>query len=188
MQMCLSLSQNAIVGLAPHRFWNPQRKLISCQHFIDLYVRRLSFIFSKSKFSVSVSMFEIDDGLRFSLNFWDQFIKSRSQSQYLIPILKVSVSVSKIETGYNESQSQHAKTGLAHPCIHPTLHVVCDVSYELVIKMSSAVYVMNLYVRNQTVSAPLSSTRMLTICHLCLQLGWYLWYLQDIDSYCFVHS
>ena len=56
--------------------------------------------------------------LSISLNFWDQFIKSQSQSQNLIPVLKVSVSVSKIETGYtkSQSQSQHAKTGLAHPC------------------------------------------------------------------------
>ena len=35
-------------------------------------------------------------------------------------ILKTSVSVSKIETGYTESQPQHAKTGLAHHCIGPT--------------------------------------------------------------------
>ena len=41
-----------------------------------------------------------------------QFIKS--QPQNLIPILKVSVS--KIDTGYTESQPQHAKTGLTHPC------------------------------------------------------------------------
>ena len=43
----------------------------------------------------------------------------KSQSQNLIPILKVSVSVSRIETSYTESQSQsqHAKTGLAHPCL-----------------------------------------------------------------------
>ena len=65
-------------------------------------------------------MCETDDRLRISLIFLDQFMKSQSQSQNLITILKVSVSVSKIETGYTEcqSQSQHAKTGLAHPCIN----------------------------------------------------------------------
>ena len=48
--------------------------------------------------SVSVSTFETKDkSLNISLNFLDEFIKS--QSQNLIPILKVSVSVSKIETG-----------------------------------------------------------------------------------------
>ena len=66
--------------------------------------------------SVSVSIFETKDkSASISLNFLDQFLKS--QSQNLIPISKVSVSVSKIETGYTESQSQHAKTGLAHPCL-----------------------------------------------------------------------
>ena len=39
----------------------------------------------------------------------------KSQSQNLIPIVKVSVSLSKIETGYIKSQSQHAKTGFAQP-------------------------------------------------------------------------
>ena len=68
--------------------------------------------------SVSVSIFETKDkSASISLNFLDQFLKSQSQSQNLIPISKVSVSVSQIETGYTESQSQHAKTGLAHPCL-----------------------------------------------------------------------
>ena len=31
--------QNAIAGLAHHRFWNSQRRLISCQLFINFYVR-----------------------------------------------------------------------------------------------------------------------------------------------------
>ena len=72
--------------------------------------------------SVSVSIFDTKDkSLSISLNFLDQFIKSQSQSENLIPILKVSVSVSKIEPGYTESQSQFklAKTGLAHP-LHNT--------------------------------------------------------------------
>ena len=76
MQKSQSQSQNAIVGLAHHRFWNPQRKLISCQLFIDFYVRmsvqghiRFLFFSLKSKVLVSVSMFETDDGLSLSLNF-----------------------------------------------------------------------------------------------------------------------
>ena len=71
-------SQNAIVCLAHHRFCNPQRKLISWQLFINFNVRmcvqcqiKLLFL-SKSKVSVSVSMFETDDGLSLSLNFWYQ--------------------------------------------------------------------------------------------------------------------
>ena len=70
----------------------------------------------KTKVSVSVSIFETI------------FIKSQSQSQNLIPILKVSVSVSKIETGYTDSQflSQHAKTGLAHPCYFSLKTLVID--------------------------------------------------------------
>ena len=73
-------------------------------------------------------MFETDDGLSLSLNSLYQRQKSQYQSQFLRPsyklsvskfytILKVSVSVSKIETGYTDSQSesQYAKTGLAHP-------------------------------------------------------------------------
>ena len=53
--------------------------------------------------SVSVSIFDTKDkSLSISLNFWDQLIKS--QSQNVIPILKVSVSVSKIETVHTESQ------------------------------------------------------------------------------------
>ena len=67
--------------------------------------------------SVSVSIFDTKDkSLSISLNFLDQFMKS--QSQNLISNLKVTVSVSKIETGYTEaqSQSQHAKSGLAYPC------------------------------------------------------------------------
>ena len=39
MQKSQSQSQNAIVGLAQHRFWNPPSNLISCQLFIDFYVR-----------------------------------------------------------------------------------------------------------------------------------------------------
>ena len=76
MQKSQSQSQNAIVGLAHHRFWNPHKKLISCQLFIDFFVRmsvyshiRLLFFSSESKVSVSVSMFETDDGLSLSLNF-----------------------------------------------------------------------------------------------------------------------
>ena len=68
--------------------------------------------------SVSVLIFDTKDkNLSSSLNFLDKFLKSQSQFQNLIPILKVSVSVSENETGYIESQSksQHAKTGLAHP-------------------------------------------------------------------------
>ena len=42
---------------------------------------------SKLKVSVSVSMFETDDGLSLSLNFWDQRQKSQYQSQFLRPIL-----------------------------------------------------------------------------------------------------
>ena len=59
-------------------------------------------------------MFETDDGLNSQSQFLRPktkvsvsvsifeiiFIKSQSQSRNLIPILKVSVSVSKIETGY----------------------------------------------------------------------------------------
>ena len=49
----------------------------------------------------------------------------KSQSQNLITILKVSVSVLKIETGYTESQpqSQHAKTCLANPATKVDLNV-----------------------------------------------------------------
>ena len=79
--------------------------------------------------SVSVSIVDTKvKSLSISLNFWDQFKKSQYQSQFLTPIykvsvskfdtiLKVSVSVSKIETWYPESQSQlqHRKKGLAHP-------------------------------------------------------------------------
>ena len=56
--------------------------------------------------------------------------KSQQQSQILRPNYKrislslkidtkVSVLISKIETGYTESQSpsQHSKTGVAHPCL-----------------------------------------------------------------------
>ena len=51
--------------------------------------------------SVSFSIFDTKDkSFSISLNLWDQFIKS--QSQNLIPILKVSFSVSKIETRYTE--------------------------------------------------------------------------------------
>ena len=63
MQKSQSQSQNAMDGLAHHRFWDPQRKFILCQLFINFYVRmcfqshiKLLF-FSKSKVSVSVSMF-----------------------------------------------------------------------------------------------------------------------------------
>ena len=45
-------------------------------------------------------MFDTDDGLSLSLNFWDQFINSQSQSYNMIPIFKVSISLWKIETGY----------------------------------------------------------------------------------------
>ena len=62
-------------------------------------------------------MFETADGLH--LNFWYQRQKSQYQSQFFRPIYKdlvlVSVSLSKIETRYIKSQSQHAKTGFAHP-------------------------------------------------------------------------
>ena len=58
-------------------------------------------------------MLETDDGLSLSPSFLDQRQKSQSQSQNLIRSLKVSVS--KIDTGYTESQSQYAKTCLAHP-------------------------------------------------------------------------
>ena len=67
---------------------------------------------------VSVSIFDTKDrSLSISLNFLDRFVKSQFQSQNLIPILKVSVSLSTIETGYTESQSQsqHSKTGFSHP-------------------------------------------------------------------------
>ena len=53
-------------------------------------------------------MLETDDGLSLSPSFLDQRQKSQSQSQNLIRSLKVSVS--KIDTGYTESQSQYAKT------------------------------------------------------------------------------
>ena len=72
--------------------------------------------------SVSASIFDNKDkSLSNSLHFLEQFIKPQSQSQNLIPILKLSVSVSIIETGYAESQSQsqHAKTGPAHPWRRP---------------------------------------------------------------------
>ena len=75
-------------------------------------------------------MFETDVCLSLSLNFLyqkqkshnqfqflDKCIKSQFQSQYLILILKVSISVLEIKTGYTESQSQHAKTDFAHPCL-----------------------------------------------------------------------
>ena len=75
IQKSQSQSQTAIVGLAHHRFWNPQRKLISGQLFINFYVRmfvqghaKLLF-FWRSKGSVSVSIFETDDGLSLSINF-----------------------------------------------------------------------------------------------------------------------
>ena len=95
-----SQSHNAIVGLAHHRFWNLQRKLISCQLSINFYVRmcaqghnKVFILFLKSKgqyqsqylrlmmVSVSVSIFDTKDkSLSISLNFCDQFIKSQSQS------------------------------------------------------------------------------------------------------------
>ena len=70
-------AKNAIVGLTHHRFWNPQRKLISCQLFINFCVRMcvqghiklLFFSKSKSKVSVSVSMFETDYDISLSFNF-----------------------------------------------------------------------------------------------------------------------
>ena len=129
IQKSQSQYQNANVGLAHHRFWNPQRKLISCQLFINFYVRmwvqgqiKLLFFFQyqKSQYQsqclrlmlVSVSVLIFDTKNK-SLRFRDQFIKSRSQNS--IPTFKVSVS--KIESGWTESQyqSQHAKNGLAHP-------------------------------------------------------------------------
>ena len=61
---------------------------------------KLLFFFAKSKVSVSVSMFETDDGLSLSLNFWYQRQKSQYQSQFLRPIYKVSVSVSKFDTNF----------------------------------------------------------------------------------------
>lgn len=54
------------------------------------------YFFSKSKDSVSVSMFETDNGL--SLNFWYQRQKSQYQSHFFRQIYKVSVLVSKIDT------------------------------------------------------------------------------------------
>ena len=135
-----SQSQNAMDGLAHHRFWDPQRKLISRQVIINFYVRMCVQGHMKLHFFFKIKSLSI------SLNVWDwwwsqsqsQFLRPKtkvsvsvsiletifikSQSQNLIPILKVSVSVSKIETGYTESQSQswHAKTGLAHPWLTGT--------------------------------------------------------------------
>ena len=39
MQKSQSQSQNAIVGLGHHRFWKTKREFISCQLFINFYVR-----------------------------------------------------------------------------------------------------------------------------------------------------
>ena len=92
MQKSQSQSQNAIVGLAHYRFWNHQRKLISCQLFINFYVRMCVkghinlLFFLKLKVSVSVSMFETNDGLCLRQ-------KSKYQSQFFLPIHKVSVSI-----------------------------------------------------------------------------------------------
>ena len=73
-----SQSQNAIVGLAHHRFWNPQRKLISCQLFINFYVRMC-----------------VQGQIK--LLFFFQYQKSQYQSQCL-RLMLVSVSVSIVDT------------------------------------------------------------------------------------------
>ena len=125
MQKSQSQAQYAIVGLAHNWFWNPQRESISCQLYINFYIRMcvqgylklVGFFFQNKKshyqsqylrlvmVSVSVSIFDTKGkSLSVSLNFLVQFIKCQSQSQNLIPILKISVS--KTETGYTESQSQ----------------------------------------------------------------------------------
>ena len=128
-----SQSQNAIVGLAHHRFWSPQRKLISCHLLINFYVRmcvrghiKLSFCFRNQKsqyqsqclrlmmVSVSVSIFDTEDkSLSISPNFWDQCIKSQSQSQNLIQILKFSVSVTKFDTNFKSLSHSINKQGIA---------------------------------------------------------------------------
>ena len=46
----------------------------------------LKVLDQKTKVSVSVSIFETDVGLSLSLNFWDQRQKSQYQSQFLRPI------------------------------------------------------------------------------------------------------
>ena len=101
MQKSQSQSQNAMDGLAHHRFWDPQRKLISRQVFINFFVRmcvqghmKLFFLLQnlKSQYqsqclrlmmvSVSVSIFETKGkSLSMSLKFWDYIIKYQSQSQ-----------------------------------------------------------------------------------------------------------